>query len=114
MSDDHPGLLSGSDLSDDERDSLIADLHGFGAQQVCITQGERGAVFSDGSRILKQGVVKATLVDTMGAGDAFIGGLLAARITGAELEAALSHAAASAAKACEWPGAFGYPHPVSS
>jgi fructoselysine 6-kinase len=106
-------FLSGSDLSDDERDSLIRDLHAFGAQQVCITQGERGAVFSDGSRVLKQGIVKADIVDTMGAGDAFIAGLLAARINGAEIEAALSHAADSAARACGWRGAFGHPHPSS-
>lgn len=80
--------------------------------QVCVTQGERGAVFSDGTRLIRQGIVPATVVDTMGAGDAFIAGLLAATLAGATPEAALPHAAACAARACGWPGAFGHPHPA--
>jgi len=103
-------FLSGSDLSDTETEALIATVHSMGAPMVCVTQGERGAVFSTGSKLLRQGITQAKLVDTMGAGDAFIAGFLAARLNGASIEDALPHAANSAAKACEWPGAFGYPH----
>lgn len=88
-------------------------MHLLGASEVCVTQGERGAVFSDGSQVQKQGIVKTNLLDTMGAGDAFIAGFLAARINGINSTEALAHAAASAAKACEWPGAFGHPHPIT-
>ena len=106
-------FFSGSDLSDGEADAFIREMHTFGATAVCVTQGERGAIFSEGGgRVTRQGIVQTKLVDTMGAGDAFIAGLLAARINGASLEPALAHAAASAAKACEWPGAFGHPHPA--
>ncbi|WP_064713539.1 PfkB family carbohydrate kinase [Rhizobium bangladeshense] len=105
-------FFSGSDLSEPETEVFIRDMHTLGAASVCVTQGERGAVFSDGERLIRQGIVPAKLVDTMGAGDAFIAGFLAARINDAGLDAALAHAAASAAKACEWAGAFGYPHTV--
>ncbi|NTF72677.1 PfkB family carbohydrate kinase [Rhizobium rhizogenes] len=102
-------FFSGSDLSDAETDAFIKDIHSLGAGSVCVTQGERGAIFSDGEQVTRQGIVPAKLIDTMGAGDAFIGGFLAARINDAGLDASLAHAAASAAKACEWAGAFGYP-----
>ena len=106
-------FLSGSDLDDTATEALIRCIHALGAPQVCVTQGERGAVFSDGARILRQGIVPARIVDTMGAGDAFIAGFLAATLTGADPAAALPHAAACAARACGWPAAFGYPHPAS-
>jgi len=105
-------FLSASDLSDTETDALIKKVHAFGAPLVCITQGERGAAFSDGKRIIRQGIVQARLVDTMGAGDAFIAGFLATRVAGASIADALPQAARFAAKACEWPGAFGHPHPA--
>lgn len=105
-------FLSGSDLDDAATVALIARIHAHGAPQVCVTQGERGAVFSDGTRLTRQGIVPATVVDTMGAGDAFIAGLLATTLAGATPEAALPHAAACAAQACGWPGAFGHPHPA--
>lgn len=103
-------FFSGSDLSDGEAETFAKEVHTLGVPAVCVTQGERGALFSDAGRITRQGISHAKLVDTMGAGDAFIGGLLAARINGSSLESALGHAAASAAKACEWHGAFGHPH----
>jgi len=105
-------FLSASDLSDAETEALIASVHSMGAPMVCVTQGERGAVFSTGTRLIRQGIVQAKVVDTMGAGDAFIAGFLAARIQGASIEDALPHAATCAARACEWRGAFGHPHLV--
>ncbi|OUJ14812.1 PfkB family carbohydrate kinase [Acetobacter sp. DsW_063] len=104
-------FLSASDLSDDETDALITQIHSMGAPMVCVTQGERGAAFSTGTKIIRQGIVKANLVDTMGAGDAFIAAFLASRIEGASIEDALPQAAAFAAKACGWAGAFEHPHP---
>jgi fructoselysine 6-kinase len=105
-------FLSGSDLDDAATAALIARIHAHGAPLVCVTQGERGAVFSDGTRLIRQGIVPATVVDTMGAGDAFIAGLLAAMLSGAGPDQALPHAAGCAARACGWPGAFGHPHPA--
>lgn len=106
-------FFSGSDLSEEETEVFVAEMHSLGAAEVCVTQGERGSVFSDGSRLLRQGIVEARVVDTMGAGDAFIAGFVSARLGGAPPQAALAHAAAFAARACEWPGAFGHPHPAA-
>lgn len=105
-------FLSGSDLDDAATEALIARIHALGPTQVCVTRGERGAVFSDGGRLIRQGIVPATLVDTMGAGDAFIAGYLAATLQGAAPADALPHAAACAARACGWAAAFGHPHPA--
>ncbi len=104
-------FLSASDLSDTETEDFVAKVHSMGAPMVCVTQGDRGAVFSTGVKTIRQGIAQAQLVDTMGAGDAFIAGFLAARLNGALVEDALPHAASFAAKACEWHGAFGHPHP---
>jgi fructoselysine 6-kinase len=105
-------FLSAADLSDSETEALIAAIHARGAPMVCVTQGERGAIFSTGRRVIRQGIVQAKVVDTMGAGDAFIAAFLAARITGASIEDALPQAATFAAKACGWRGSFGHPHPA--
>lgn len=106
------GFFSGSDMSDLETEEFIRDVHSLGVLSVCVTQGERGAVFSDGRSVHRQGIVPTKVVDTMGAGDAFIAGFLSARIQGVPIEAALLHAATSASDACTWSGAFGRPHPA--
>lgn len=105
-------FLSGAGLS-------LADLRGLarrvlemGAGAVCITRGEEGAVWFDGAQEIKQGIVPAEIRDTMGAGDAFIAGYLAATIGGAPPRDALHHGAVTAARACSWPGAWGHPHPA--
>lgn len=103
-------FLSGSDLDDSSAQAMIDRIHALGPVQVCITQGDRGALFSDGRQLVRQNIVPAQVVDTMGAGDAFIGGWLAATIHGVDPLAALPLAAEAAARACEWPGAFGHPH----
>jgi len=103
-------FLSGSELEEEAARALIAYIHGLGVGFVCITQGERGALYSDGASTRRQGIVPARLIDTMGAGDAFIAGYLAASIGGAESQDAIAYAAKSAARACEWAGAFGHPH----
>jgi fructoselysine 6-kinase len=49
------------------------------------------------------------VVDTMGAGDAFIAGYLVGTLRGDTPEQVLPYAAFCAAKACGWEGAWGYP-----
>lgn len=103
-------FFSGSDMNDLETEAFIQNVHSLGTPMVCVTQGARGAVMSDGRTTFRQGIVQATVVDTMGAGDAFIAGFLSATIQGATVQASLEHGATSAAAACGWQGAFGYPH----
>lgn len=105
-------FFSASDLNDGETIDFINDMHSLGAKEVCVTQGERGAVYSQSGHLFRQGIKHANLVDTMGAGDAFIAGFLTARIKGQALQEGLNYAATCAAEACGWEGAFGHPHPV--
>jgi len=86
-------FLSGSGVALEEAEALISHIHGFGVAFVCMTQGDKGALYSDGTKLQHQPVVPAHIVDTMGAGDAFIAGYLAASIGGADAATAIAYAA---------------------
>jgi fructoselysine 6-kinase len=98
---------SGSDLA--ALRHRAGRLHGLGVTTVCITRGAEGAFWSSGGREILQPSLPAEVRDTMGAGDAFIGGYLASSLQGAPPEAALYLAATIAARACTWAGAWGHP-----
>ena len=71
-----------------------------GARTAGVTRGAAGAVATDGSRWFEQAAIPADVVDTTGAGDAFIAGFISARVEGAAMPAALERAAHWAASAC--------------
>ncbi|MBT2574808.1 fructoselysine 6-kinase [Bacillus sp. ISL-51] len=104
-------FFSGSDLSESECVKLAEKAHGFGVKIVCLTRGEHGAVLSDGARIYHQPIVRADIIDTLGAGDSFIAGFLTAFFEHQDIRHALLGAAQTAAKTCGVFGAFGYGHP---
>jgi sugar/nucleoside kinase (ribokinase family) len=59
--------------------------------EVMVTLGAGGALAAvDGQLVARVPAVPASAVDTTGAGDAFTGGLLAARLSGADLSSALA------------------------
>jgi fructoselysine 6-kinase len=58
--------------------------------------------------------VPSVAVDTLGAGDAFIGRLLAGLVRAEPLPVSLESAARVAAEAVQIRGAFGYPHSLPS
>jgi ribokinase len=78
--------------------------------EVVVTLGEVGALWTDGSELVRVAAPAVDVVDTTGAGDAFAAGLLAARLRGAGPEDALEAGCALAARAITVPGA----RPVSS
>jgi sugar/nucleoside kinase (ribokinase family) len=69
------------------------------AGEVVVTLGPDGAVWTDGEREERAPAVPATVVDTVGAGDAFVAGLLAARASGAAPRESLAAGCAAAARA---------------
>lgn len=105
-------FLSGAGRPLDELRAQARAVLTLGAGAVCITRGEEGAFWTDGREEILQGIVPAEVRDTMGAGDAFIAGYLAATIQGAPPRDALRHGAVTAARACGWAGAWGHPHPA--
>jgi ribokinase len=73
-------------------------------KSVVVTRGARGATWGDRSAVSPADAV----VDTTGAGDAFVGALAAALAAGDDDQAALEHAVAAGAAAVAWPGAQGW------
>lgn len=102
-------FLSGAGLDDAAVSDIIAIVLDLGPDTVCVTRGEQGSVWANRQTRIAQPIVPAKVLDTMGAGDAFIAGYLAGTMRGGTAEQALAHAASCAAKACEWDGAWGYP-----
>lgn len=96
------GLVEGRDTSELAR----ALATRYGAQAVAITRGEAGAlVFADGGA-LEVPAAKVDVVDTTGAGDAFLGGLLAGLGAGLGWDAAARLGNACGGACCEQIGAF--------
>ena len=102
-------FLSGADLDNAAVSDLIARVIDLGPETVCVTRGDKGAVWAKGQTRIEQPIVPATVVDTMGAGDAFIAGYLVGTLRGDTPEKVLPYAASCAANACGWEGAWGYP-----
>ncbi|PSK67283.1 Fructosamine kinase FrlD [Micromonospora sp. MH33] len=103
---------SGSDLDDEQVGALLADGLRRGARHVLVTRGGAGARLATAAGEFRQPSVATDVVDTMGAGDAFIAGLLTGLLTGDSPTAALTRAARTAAGACAVSGAFGHPAPI--
>lgn len=103
-------FLSGSELSVENCAALAQKLHNFGTKNVVITRGEQGSFFSDGSQFYTQGIRQVDAVDTMGAGDSFIGAFLVAYYEGKTVQQSLADAAQYAAHNCTKRGAIGYAH----
>jgi fructoselysine 6-kinase len=75
--------------------------------------GQRGAALFTARQTYRQAAVPtADVVDTLGAGDAFIGGALAGLLRHEPLPGVLRAAASLAARTCQSHGAFGYPSPL--
>ncbi len=88
---------------------LISWAHALGAREVYVTQGEDGSYsWADGVLHHEPATATTQVVDTLGAGDSFIAGMLVARLAGSPLETAAARASAFAAQSCGTLGAFGY------
>jgi len=91
-----------------EVENLLEWAHARGPEIVLVTQGESGAFAYNGDRVVFQPVVEIDVVDTLGAGDAFLTRFLVTYYSGADLETAMQGAAHEAAEACRSYGAFGH------
>jgi fructoselysine 6-kinase len=113
-----PERLDGLDVAFVPHEALAArdpaeaahDLVGRGAACAVVTLGERGAIAATGRTSEQVAAVPvANVVDTCGAGDAFVAAFLAERRAGAPLRACLAAGAGDGAAACLHLGAIEQP-----
>lgn len=62
--------------------ALMTQLRHSGAPEIILTRGKEGCILAEGGEITKLHGVRARVVDTSGAGDAFNGAYLARRLAG--------------------------------
>jgi len=87
--------------------SAASELWNLGPRSVVVTVGEEGAVFSQGESAEHLTAPRVAVVDTTGAGDAFVGALAARLADDAPLEDAVAYAVRAGAAAVTREGAQG-------
>ncbi len=87
--------------------SAVSRLLSLGSRSAVITVGEAGAVFANGESTGHLPAPKVDVVDTTGAGDAFVGALAVKLARGASLEEAVAYAVRAGAAAVTKEGAQG-------
>jgi fructoselysine 6-kinase len=106
--------FSASRLSADEATSLADEMAALSPQLVLVSEGARGAqLVVDGTRF--RAVSHASAVtDSLGAGDALIGGVLAGLVSGNSPQDALTAGTQLAARTISHFGGFGYGFDMAS
>lgn len=101
-------FFSAAKSSDSEVKEALAGVLAQGPSLAVATQGPKGAVAFDGKQFVQEHARPTTVVDTLGAGDAFIAGFLHSYSRAPELPGAMAAGAEKAAIACQHFGAFGH------
>jgi len=106
-------FVSFSDQPDDECLGMLRNIAAMGPRAVVMTRGAQGAfALVDGS-LHSQEIVPTEVVDTLGAGDAFIAGFLTAFVAGDAVSEGLRFGAVTAAQTCRSLGGFGHGAPLT-
>jgi fructoselysine 6-kinase len=92
--------------------AAVADLLAQGCRVAVASAGEYGAAAGDHSAIFESPAERVDVVDTLGAGDALAGAVLAALASGCKLCEALAQGIRAGARACRVQGAFGQTFPL--
>lgn len=89
-----------------EAKTLVDQLLARGCKLAVVTRGEHGSMASDGNEYAETDIVPVNVVDTTGAGDTFIAGFIAARLSGEGLQKSLEAGRDAAAITCTHVGGF--------
>jgi fructoselysine 6-kinase len=103
--------FSGSGLSRSECEDLARWAAARGPAHVFVTRGARGALAHDG-RAVHCAARPVDVVDSLGAGDAFIGRALHGLLAGEPTEVLLAAAVEAGSRACATLGGFGHGRPL--
>lgn len=88
--------------------ALARQVQAMGPQVVAVTIGANGAIVVQGNEIAESAAPHVDVVDTLGAGDAFIARLLVGIVRGESLGRMADASTAYASQTCSYYGAFGY------
>jgi fructoselysine 6-kinase len=105
--------FSASHLDGAECEELLRSAHSRGPAYVFATRGSQGAVAYDGTEICSAPALPVEVVDSLGAGDAFIGRALHGLLAGEPTAALLSAAVRAGTSACTTLGGFGHGRPLT-
>ena len=100
-------FFSGADLGRGQAVALGERTVAAGAALAVVTRGRSGSMALN-SAIVEVPAQPVEVIDTLGAGDALIAAVIAARVRGQEIEQALAAGSAAAAQACRHYGAWEY------
>ncbi len=98
-------LAARDDMSADEREKVLLQLHSETGQTLIVTLGADGVIAARDGRLYRTKGLDITPVDTVGAGDTFCGYIAASLDQGLDFELALRRAAVAGSLACLKPGA---------
>ncbi|MDR5698770.1 PfkB family carbohydrate kinase [Agromyces aerolatus] len=110
----HLASFSGGHLGESEARALVRRVLDGGAEYALVTLGAQGALLGSADGIQHQEADRVNVRDTLGAGDAFIAGLLVGLGTGREIRSTLVAASAQAAQVCQVNGAFEHGIPFNA
>ncbi|MFF2390596.1 sugar kinase [Agromyces sp. NPDC058104] len=97
-------------LPEDDLAGLASGIAALGPAEVVLKLGDSGALALLGGRMSTRAAIPVAVVDTVGAGDAFVAGYLAERLRGAPVEDRLDLGVSTGAAACTHPGDWeGFP-----
>lgn len=92
----------------DSAEDLLRSIQDLGVRDVIMKQGSDGAIALVGDQLLHQDAVPVHVIDTVGAGDAFVAGYLSAFLDGRSERQRLERAVFCGARAClnagDWEG----------
>jgi fructoselysine 6-kinase len=100
--------FSAAGLSDEECQSLLSWAHASGVTHVFATRAEQGAMYFGGNDFVNVQASSLEPVDTLGAGDAFIGRALCGLLHDEDPARLLAASVAAASDVCQSLGGFGH------
>ena len=98
-------LVGRDNLTAEEREQILLDMHGKTGQILIVTLGADGVIAAEGGTLHRTKGLKIMPVDTVGAGDTFCGYLAASLDAGLAFGDALRRAAVAGSLACLKAGA---------
>jgi fructoselysine 6-kinase len=100
-------FFSDAGSGDEALEEKLRQLRALGPELVVATRGSRGSMAWDGTAYHRAGIVPCEVVDTIGAGDSYIAGFLAAWVRRAGIPACMAAGAECAAVTIGYRGAWG-------